>query len=196
MNLWSVCSPQSVHEVFASFDQSPAPPHHFNPSEEEVENVTSIVLRLGRSNLESPFDGLLPYQDWPLVSWTYAHQLCLLKYPNIMSWLHSPGECEGCSVPPACFFPLPASLNTHSTQCDGRSMFLPPPSLPEHVFWFFQCTYCPEYSFQKTHQMSPILPCFTQCDDHSVEFSDSPAPPILCDASDVKVTVCGVHILV
>ena len=112
MNLWSICSPQSVHEVFTNFDHSPAPPHHFNPSGEELENVTSIVLQLGRSDLESPFDGLLPYQDWPLVCWTYAHQLCLA---NILSWLHAhtPGRVWG---------------SQYST-----CMFLPTPSLPKHI---------------------------------------------------------------
>ena len=37
--------------------------------------MTSIVLQLGHSDLESPFDGLLPYEDWPLMCWTYGHQL-------------------------------------------------------------------------------------------------------------------------
>ena len=124
--------------MFTSFDHSPAPPHHFNPSGEELGNVTSIVLQLTRSNLESPFDGLLPYQDWPLVCWTYAHHLCLLKYANILSWLHTHthrGECEGCSIPPACFFTSP------------------PLSI---------------YVFQKTHQLLPILLCFTQCEGRSI----------------------------
>ena len=75
--------------------------------------MTSIVLQLGRSNLENPFDGQLPYEDWPLMCWTYATN-CLLKYANILSWLHSPGECEGRSIPRACFFPLPASLSMYS----------------------------------------------------------------------------------
>ena len=46
---------------------------------------------------------------------------CLLKYANIISWLHTHwGECEGRSIPSACFFSLQPSLSTHSrkhTKC-------------------------------------------------------------------------------
>ena len=53
-----------------SFDCSPVPPHRFG---EKLENVT--VLQLTCSDLKGPFDCLLPYEDLPLMCWTYAHQL-------------------------------------------------------------------------------------------------------------------------
>ena len=156
MNLWSICSPQSVHEVFASFDHSPAPPHHFNPSGEELENVASILLQLARSNLESPFDGLLPYQDWPLMCWTYAHQLSpeICKYHLLVAhtreslmvavfYLHvsSHSQLPWILIPHSvmvavCSFPLPASLSMYSDS--------------SHVHIDLK------YSFQKTHQMLSI----------------------------------------
>ena len=137
MNLWSICSPQSVHEVFASFDHSPAPPHHFNPSGEELENVTSIVLQLGRSDLESPFIVSYLMKTGPSCL-GHMPTNCVLQISYLGCTHTHRGECEGRSIPPACFFPLPASLSIYV------------------------------YVFQKTHQMLPILPCFTQCDGHSM----------------------------
>ena len=151
MNLWSVCSPQSVHEVFASFDRSPAPPHYFSSSGEELENVTSIVLQLGRSNLESPFDGQLPYQDWPLMCWTYAHQL-------------SPEICK--------YSVLVALTGRVWRSQYSTCMFLPTPSLPEHVFWFFPRTYCPEVLIPENTECCPF-PCFTQYVVQVMKFSET-----------------------
>ena len=189
MNLWSVCSPQPVQEVFASYDRFPTPPHHFNPSGEEVENVTSIVLQLGRSNLESPFDGLLPYQDWPLVCWTYA--------TNCVSW-NIQISCLGCthresvkvavfhlhvsslSQPPwiliphsvmvaVCFFPLPASLSMYSDS--------------SHVHIALK------YLFQKTHQMLPIPMFHTVCDASDVKWCDGHS--MWCTYLSVSVEFSG-----
>lgn len=77
-----VINMSSVFMRCFSFDCSPVSPHHFG---EKLENVT--VLQLTCSDLKSPFDGLLPYQDWPLMCWTYAHQLSpeICKYSVLVA---------------------------------------------------------------------------------------------------------------
>ena len=57
---------------FTSF-HSHVPLQHFSTSGEEHWNVASILLQWALSDLESSFDCLLSYQDWPLMCWTYAH---------------------------------------------------------------------------------------------------------------------------
>ena len=118
-----VINMSSVFMRHFSFDCSPVPPHCFG---EKLENVT--VLQLTCSDLKGPFDCLLPYEDLPLMCWTYAHQLSpeISKYSVLVA--HT-----GKSVKVAVF-------HLHVS-----SPFNPP-----------------EYSFQKTHQMLPIFPCFTQ----------------------------------
>ena len=135
MNLWSICSPQSVHEVFASFDRSPAPPHHFNPSGEVLENVTSIVLQLTRSNLESHLMVCCLIKTGPSCL-GHMPTNCVLQISYLGCTHTHREECEGRSIPPACFFPLPASLSRYSDS--------------SHVHIALK------YSFQKTHQMLSI----------------------------------------
>ena len=65
-----VINMSSVFMRHFSFHCSPFPSHCFG---EKLENVT--VLQLTCSDLKGPFDCLLPYEDLPLMCWTYAHQL-------------------------------------------------------------------------------------------------------------------------